>query len=477
MRQANIARRAVGVTVPSTTMGEDADRRYVFHPFTQLDQHERTGSPTMIVGGSGARVTDNHGRTYIDGMAGLWCVNVGYGRAELADTLRQAAERLGYYHSFTSMSTEPPALLAERLIELAPAGMSKVFFGCTGSDANDTNVKLVWFYNNALGRPEKKKIIARQRGYHGVSIMSASLTGLPGLHANFDLPLPMVRHTTAPHRLWEAEPGMSDEDFAQKLAADLEALIVAEGPDTVAAFIAEPIQGAGGVIVPPATYFERIQEVLRRHDVLLIADEVITGFGRLGAWFGSDVFGIEPDLITVAKGLTSGYVPLSGSLVSERMWRVLVEGSASGPFGHGYTYSAHPLAAAVAMTNLDLLEQEGLVEQAADRGTLLHRLLREAFTDHPLVCEVRGQSLIAALEFVAAKEPATRFDPSSKVGARVTQRCLEHGLITRALPAADTISFAPPFVITEEDVGELVRIARLATDEVAAELRSEGVLA
>ena len=477
MRQANIARRAVGVTVPSTTMGEDADRRYVFHPFTQLDQHERTGSPTMIVGGSGARVTDNHGRTYIDGMAGLWCVNVGYGRAELADTLRQAAERLGYYHSFTSMSTEPPALLAERLIELAPAGMSKVFFGCTGSDANDTNVKLVWFYNNALGRPDKKKIIARQRGYHGVSIMSASLTGLPGLHANFDLPLPMVRHTTAPHRLWEAEPGMSDEDFAQKLAADLEALIVAEGPETVAAFIAEPIQGAGGVIVPPATYFERIQEVLRRHDVLLIADEVITGFGRLGAWFGSDVFGIEPDLLTVAKGLTSGYVPLSGSLVSERMWRVLVEGSASGPFGHGYTYSAHPLAAAVAMTNLDLLEQEGLVEQAAERGTLLHRLLREAFADHPLVGEVRGQSLIAALEFVAAKEPATRFDPSSKVGARVTQRCLEHGLITRALPAAETISFAPPFVITEEEVGELVRIARLATDEVAAELRSEGLLA
>jgi L-2,4-diaminobutyrate transaminase len=465
------------VTVPVTSVEEDADRRFVFHPFTQLDQHERTGSPTMIVGGSGARVTDNHGRSYIDGMAGLWCVNVGYGRTELADTLRESAGLLGYYHAFSSMSTEPPALLAKRLLDLAPAGMSKVFFGCTGSDANDTNVKLVWFYNNALGRPEKKKIIARQRGYHGVSIMSASLTGLPGLHAKFDLPLPMVLHTTAPHRLWEAEPGMSDEDFAQKLADDLEALIVAEGPDTVAAFIAEPIQGAGGVIVPPATYFERIQEVLRRHDVLLIADEVITGFGRLGSWFGSHVFGIEPDLITVAKGLTSGYVPLSGSIVSERVWRVLVEGSASGPFGHGYTYSAHPLAAAVAMTNLDLLEQHGLVAQAADRGALLHRLLRETFADHPLVGEVRGQSLIAAVEFVAAKEPATPFDASLKVGARVTQRCLEHGLITRALPAADTISFSPPFVITEDEVGELVRVARLAADAVAAELRSEGVFA
>ncbi len=299
---------------------------------------------------------------------------------------------------------------------------------------------------------------------------------MPGLHAKFDLPLPMVRHTTAPHRLWEAEPGMTDEEFAAKLANDLEQLILAEGPETVAAFIAEPVMGAGGVIVPPATYFARVQEVLRRHDVLLIADEVITAFGRLGSWFGSEVFGIEPDLITVAKGLTSGYVPLSGSIVSERMWRVLVEGSAGAPFGHGYTYSAHPLAAAVAMTNLDLIEQDGLVAQAAERGALMHRLLREAFADHPLVGEIRGQSLIGALEFVASKEPATRFDPSLKVGPRMARRCLELGLITRALPAADTISFSPPFVVTEEEIAELVATARRAADEIAAELRSEGSL-
>ena len=225
------------------------------------------------------------------------------------------------------MGTDQPGLLAERLIEMAPSGMSKVFFGCTGSDANDTQVKLVWFYNNVLGRPEKKKIIARQRGYHGVSVMSAGLTGFRGMHENFDLPLAPVRHTTAAHRLWEAEPGMSDEEFAQKLADDLDALIVAEGPETVAAFIAEPIAGAGGVLVPPETYFQKIQSVLDRYDVLLIADEVITAFGRLGQWFGSDVFGIEPDLITVAKGLTSGYMPLSGCIVSERIWRVLVDGS------------------------------------------------------------------------------------------------------------------------------------------------------
>ena len=452
---------------------EEYDRRYVFHPFTQLDAHERSGSPSMIVSGSGARVIDIHGASYIDAMAGLWCVNVGYGRAEIADALHEHASRLGYYHAFSSMGTDTPALLAERLISLAPAGMSKVFFGCTGSDANDTNVKLVWFYNNALGRPEKKKIIARRRGYHGVSVMSAGLTGFPGMHASFDLPLPMVRHTTAPHRLWEAEPGSSDEDFAQRLADDLEALILAEGPDTVAAFIAEPVMGAGGVIVPPATSFARIQEVLQRYDVLMIADEVITAFGRLGCWFGSDLLGITPDLITVAKGLTSAYYPLSGSIVSERVWRVLVDGSSAGPFGHGYTYSAHPLAAAVAMANLDVIESDGLLAQAAERGALMHRLLQEAFADHPIVGEIRGRELIGALEFVERKSPATAFDPARKVGPRIARRCLELGLITRALPAADTISFSPPFVITEDEVATLVATARTAVDDVAAELRNE----
>jgi L-2,4-diaminobutyrate transaminase len=418
-------------------------------------------------------VQDIHGRSYIDAMAGLWCVNVGYGRADLAEAMRASAERLGYYHAFSSMGTDTPGLLADRILGIAPAGMSKVFFGCTGSDANDTQVKLVWFYNNVLGRPEKKKIIARSRGYHGVSIMAAGLTGLAGLHANFDLPLPMIRHTTAPYRLWEAEPGMTDEEFAQKLADDLETLILAEGPETVAAFIAEPVMGAGGVLVPPDTYFARIQEVLRRYDVLLIADEVITAFGRLGHWFASDLFGLEPDLITVAKGLTSGYFPLSGCIVSDRVWQVLVEGSAGAPFGHGYTYSAHPLGAAVSLANLDAIENEGLLARATERGALLQSLLHEAFDDHPLVGEVRGMALIGALEFVAGRDPAVRFDPARKVSARVTRRCLELGVITRALPAADTISFSPPFVISEDEVAELVRITKQAVDDVAAELRSE----
>jgi L-2,4-diaminobutyrate transaminase len=467
------------MTPPASSLeaatAEEFDRRFVFHPFTQLDQHERLGSPSMIVEGSGARLRDIHGGSYVDGMAGLWCVNVGYGRQELADVLKVHAERLGYYHAFSSMSTDTPALLAERLIAMAPDGMSKVFFGCTGSDANDTQVKLVWYYNNVLGRPEKKKIVSRRRGYHGVTVMAAGLTGLPGLHAGFDLPLPMIRHTRAPHRLWEAEPGMSDEEFAQSLADDLEALILAEGPETVAAFIAEPVQGAGGVIVPPATYFERIQAVLREYDVLLIADEVITGFGRLGERWGTDVFGIKPDLITVAKGLTSGYVPLSGCIVSDRIWRVLVEGGVEGgPFGHGYTYSAHPLAAAVAMANLDIIEEDGLIAQAASRGAYLHERLREALAGHPLVGEVRGMALIAALELVAERSPARPFDPSQKVGPRVARRCLELGLITRALPASDTLAFAPPFVISEGELDELVDVTRRAVDDVAAELRREG---
>jgi L-2,4-diaminobutyrate transaminase len=302
--------------------------------------------------------------------------------------------------------------------------------------------------------------------------MSAGLTGLASLHAGFDLPLPMIRHTTAPHRLWEALPGEAEEEFAARLADELEQLILAEGPDTVAAFVGEPLQGAGGVIVPPATYWARIQEVLRRYDVLLICDEVICGFGRLGRWFGAEVFEIEPDLVTIAKGITSGYVPLSGCLVSEKVWAVLLDASAErGPFAHGYTYTAHPLAAAAALANLDVLENDGLIEQAAARGAYLHDRLHEAFDDHPIVGEVRGLGLIAGVEFVAEKDPPLRFDPSLTVGARVNKRCLELGLISRALPMSDTIAFSPPFVVSEPELDQMVAIARQAADDVAAALR------
>ena len=455
----------------SAETAEALDRRFVFHPFTKLDEHLSSDAP-MIVSGRGSTLHDSRGRSYLDAMGGLWCVNVGYGRREIAEALRDEALRLGYYHAFSSMATDLPAEVAERVIDLYPVPMSKVFFGNSGSDANDTQVKLVWYYNNVLGRPEKKKIISRQRGYHGVTVMSAGLTGLASLHAGFDLPLPMIRHTTAPHRLWEALPGEAEEEFAARLADELEQLILAEGPDTVAAFVGEPLQGAGGVIVPPATYWARIQEVLRRYDVLLICDEVICGFGRLARWFGAEVFEIEPDLVTIAKGITSGYVPLSGCLVSEKVWGVLLDASAErGPFAHGYTYTAHPLAAAAALANLDVLENDGLVEQAAARGAYLHDRLHEAFDDHPIVGEVRGLGLIAGVEFVAEKDPPLRFDPSLTVGARVNKRCLELGLISRALPMSDTIAFSPPFVVSEAELDQMVAIARQAADDVAAALR------
>ncbi len=305
------------------------------------------------------------------------------------------------------MATDAPALLAERLIGLAPEGMSKVLYGNSGSDANDTQIKLVRMYNNLLGRPAKKKIISRWRGYHGVSLGAASLSGLPSMHKAFDLPLPEIRHIRAPYRLWEADADETDEQFSARLAQELEALIIQEGPETVAAFIAEPIQAAGGVIVPPDGYFEAIQAVLDRHDVLLIADEVVSGFGRLGAWFGSDVLGMKPDLMTVAKGITSAYVPLSACLVSEKIWRVLADRSGGATFSHGYTYTAHPIAAAAALANLDVI-----VERQPGRAGASPRRLpagapeRRRSSDHPLVGEVRGIGLVAAVEFVAEQEPA-----------------------------------------------------------------------
>lgn len=455
---------------PSLGALADLDRRHVFHPFTVLGAHEAAGPRRMIVSGEGSTVYDEEGRAYLDAMAGLWCVNAGYGREEIAEALRAQAARLPYYHAFSSMATDTPALLAERVLARMPEGMSKVLYGTSGSDANDTQVKLVRLYNNLLGRPEKKKVIARDRGYHGVSIAAASLTGLASLHRGFDLPAAGILHARAPYRLWEAQPGESDGAFAARLAAELEELILAEGPNTVAAFLAEPMQAAGGVIVPPEGYFAAVQDVLRRHDVLLIADEVVCGFGRLGTWTGSERLGLQPDLVTLAKGITSAYVPLSACVVSEPVWRVLADAAGDRAFGHGYTYTAHPVCAAGALANLDILEREGLVEQAAARGEHLQERLREAFAGHPLVGEVRGLGLVAAVELLAERDPPRRFDPVGSVAAQVVAECLERGVITRALPEADTISFSPPFVVTEAEIDEMVDVAREAVDVVGGRL-------
>jgi L-2,4-diaminobutyrate transaminase len=442
----------------------------MLHPFTAPRSHETT-EPFLIGAGKGTTLTDLQGRRYLDAMAGLWCVNVGYGRDELADALAGAARRLGYYHAFSSAGTEAPARLAGKLVEVAPVPVSKVFFGNSGSDANDTQVKLVWYYNNVLGRPAKKKIISRRRGYHGVTVMSGGLTGLDNLHAGFDLPLPMIRHVRPPHRLWEREEGMSDIEFAQVLADELDQTIRAEGPDTVAAFIAEPVQAAGGVIVPPETYFPAIQRVLDEHDVLLIADEVVCAFGRLGTWFGSEVVGAKPDLITVAKGLTSAYFPLSACLVSTRVWEVIREAEDHyGVLGHGYTYSAHPVGAEVALANLSIIVEEGLMDAAVRQGERLRASLRRELGDHPYVAEVRGAGLMAAVELAPPGNPREPFDPAARIGPRIAAAARNLGVITRALPAADTLAMSPPLVVTDEEIDEIVETIRQAvvhvTDDV-----------
>jgi len=451
----------------------EIDKRNLFHPFTALASHEQSGPPAVIVKGEGVWLEDDRGRRFIDAMAGLWCVNAGYGRREIADALQQQALTLSFCHSFSGLSSDKPILLAQRLIEMAPVPMARVFFGNSGSDANDTQVKLVWYYQNVRGRPLKKKIIARKRGYHGVTIMSAGMTGLPGVHAGFDLPLAFVKHTTAPRALWEGA-GLTDAQFVSRLVDDLEELIDAEGPETIGAMIMEPVMGAGGVIVPPEGYYPAIQAVLQRHDILLIADEVISGFGRLGRPFGTQIFGMQPDLITLAKGLTSAYAPLSACLVSEPFWHTLLEGEKRfGVFGHGYTYSSHPGPAAAALANLDLIDRENLVAQAETRGAYLQRALRQAFGTHPLVGEVRGMGLMAAVEFVARRHPVTAFDPSLKVASRIVKAAFARGVIGRALPSADTIAFSPSFIISESEIDAAVNAFREAADEVQQELIRE----
>jgi L-2,4-diaminobutyrate transaminase len=450
---------------------ETLDKERVLHPATSIADHLRTG-PRIMAEGSGVMLTDVAGRRYLDAVAGLWCVNIGYGRAEVADAMAAQARRLGYYHTFSSMSNEPQIRLADRLLGLVPGRMSKVFFGNSGSDANDTQVKLVWYYNNLRGQPRKKKIVARLQGYHGSTVASASLTGLPMFHRAFDLPIPNILHAAAPYHYRHAAPGMSEEAYAASLAAELDALIEREGPDTVAAFIAEPIMGAGGVLTPPRTYFERVQAVLRKHDVLMIADEVICGFGRLGRLFGSHVYDIDPDLVTVAKGLTSGYFPLSAVVLSEKVWSVLQAGSPEvGAFAHGFTYSGHPVGAAAAMANLDILLGEDLVGNAARVGAYLQARLREQVGAHPLVGEIRGVGLIAGVELVADRATRQPFDPAAKVGQRVAARCLEDGLIVRALPVGHVLALSPPLCITREQVDQVVdgldRGIRAVADELA----------
>jgi 4-aminobutyrate---pyruvate transaminase len=428
------------------------DIAYYFHPATNARRHETIG-PMIIERGQGIHVYDDQGKEYIEGLAGLWSVAVGFGEERLAKAAAAQMRQLPYYHSFTHKSHPSAIALAERLVRMAPGPMSKAHFTSSGSEANDLAIKMIWYYNNALGRPEKKKILSRQRAYHGVSIASASLTGLPAFQRDFDLPLPMIGHVSCPHYWRFGAPGESEEAFASRLASELEDRILAEGPQTVAAFFGEPLMGAGGVIMPPRTYWEKIQAVCRRHDVLIVADEVITGFGRTGRMFGSQTYEIKPDILVLSKALTSSYIPLSALVFSDAIYQVLADNSAKiGVFAHGFTASGHPVATAVAMENLDIIEERGLVDNVASLSEQFQARIRK-FADHPYVGEARGIGLIGALEFVADKKTKAAFAEPGSVGARLAGLAQEEGLIIRAI--GDIVAFCPPLIITSAEVDEM----------------------
>ncbi|MEX0407583.1 aspartate aminotransferase family protein [Aquibium sp. LZ166] len=438
------------------------DKAYALHPYTNARAHERRG-PTVIESGKGIYVRDDQGNEYIEGLAGLWSVAVGFGEERLVEAAAAQMRRLPYYHSFSHKANNPAIDLAEKVASLAPAGLNRVFFANSGSEANDTVVKLLWYFNNARGRPQKKKIISRIRGYHGITVASGSMTGLPWNHRDFDLPLPNFLHTACPHHYRHAWEGESEEEFASRLAGQLEQLILAEGPATIAAFIGEPVMGAGGVLVPPRTYWQKVQAVCRKYDVLIIADEVITGFGRTGRMFGCELFDIKPDMLVLSKQITSSYLPLSAIVISDELYAGIADNSDRlGNFGHGFTTSGHPVATAVALENIRIIEEDGLVANAAAMGERLQAGLGE-LRDHPMVGEVRGVGLIAAVELVA--DPATKraFDPLGKVGAAFFERGHGHGLIVRAVQ--DSIALCPPLIINAEQVDEVLKRFRLTLDD------------
>jgi len=448
---------AKGKTMLKNDMLDQWDRENFFHPSTHLAEFARGNLPNRVItGGTNCHIEDRDGTRLLDAFAGLYCVNVGYGRQDIAEAIAAQAKELAYYHAYVGHGTEASITLSKMILDRAPEHMSKVYFGMSGSDANETNIKLVWYYNNILGRPEKKKIISRWRGYHGSGLMTGSLTGLELFHKKFDLPLSQVIHTEAPYYFRRADTAMSEADFVAHCAAELEALIAEEGADTIAAFIGEPVLGTGGIVPPPAGYWEAIQAVLAKHDILLIADEVVTGFGRLGSMFGSEHYGLKPDLITIAKGLTSAYAPLSGSIVSDKMWKVLEQGTdENGPIGHGWTYSAHPIGAAAGVANLKLIDELNLVQQAGENGAYLNKVMAEAVGAHAHVGDVRGEGMLCAVEFVKDRNSRTFFDASEKVGARVAAALLEHGVIARAMPQGDILGFAPPFCLTTAEADEI----------------------
>lgn len=437
-----------------TTPAALRDRSFHLHPATNLRMVHAEG-PLVITRGDGVYVYDDEGRRYLEGMAGLWCASLGFSERRLADAAFRQMCELPFYHSFAGKVPAISTELAERLVRMAPVPMGRVLFANSGSEANDTAVKLAWYINNALGRPQKKKIISRERAYHGVTIAAGSLTGLAFAQTDFDLPIARILHTDCPHYYRGAQPRESEEAFAARLADKLEQLILREDPDTVAAFFAEPVMGAGGVIVPPATYFDRVQPILKKYDILFIVDEVISGFGRTGNMFGSQTYKLQPDIITLAKALSSGYLPISASLISSKVYDILLAQSDKlGIFGHGYTYSSHPVPAAVALETLKIYEERDIVGTVRRVGPRMQAGIR-SYADHPLIGEARGIGLIGAVELVRDKTTKQSFDPKAGVAAYLVRRAQHHGVILRNMPG-DIVAFSPPLIIDEAEIDEMM---------------------
>ena len=447
-----------------------SDLQHHLHPYTQLRQFEKEG-PLVIVRGEGVEVFDEDGKAYIEGMAGLWCASLGFSEKRLAEAAYKQMNTLPYYHSFSGKVPGPVTELVAAMIKWAPVPMARVLFANSGSESNDTAFKLVRYYNNAKGRPQKKKIIARNKAYHGVTAAAASMSGLGTMHQNFDLPLPGIVRVSCPHLYQFGLPGETEAQFVDRLAQELEDTILREGPDTVAAFIAEPVQGAGGVLIPPPGYFARVQAILKKYDILFLVDEVITGFGRLGQNFGTQVFDLKPDMLTVAKMLTSAYVPMSALYVSNEIYQTIADASATiGVFGHGYTYSGHPLACAVALETLRIYESDKVLEHVQKVAPRLQQGLQK-LKSHPLIGDARGLGLIGAIEFAADPAKRVPFDPKRGVGAYFVNRAQVHGLIVRVL-MGDVIAFSPPLIISEAEIDALLERTNLALADTLAWVNS-----
>ena len=449
------------------------DIAHVLHPYTNLVRHEQAG-PLVITHGKGIHVFDDQGRDYIEAMAGLWCAGLGFDEPELVEAAVKQMRKLPFYHTFGHKSAEPVIELAEKLKALSPVPISKVFFVNSGSEANDTQIKFIRYYNNALGRTKKKTILSRQRAYHGVTLAAASLTGLPANHRAFDLPLPGIEHVDCPHYYRNALPGEREADFVKRLAANLDAFIERAGPDSVAAFFAEPVMGAGGVIIPPKTYFEKIQAVLSRHDILFIDDEVITGFARTGNMFGAQTFAMKPDLISVAKALTSAYAPLSAVMIPEAIYEAMLSESRKiGTFGHGYTFGGHPVSCAIGLKTLEIYEKRNILAHVGQVSTRFLERLHQ-LRDYPLVGEAHGVGLLGAIELVADKDKRMNFDPAHGVAAHCARLCEKHGLIIRPM-LNDRIGICPPLIITENEIDDLFVRLQAALRELEAWTRIEGL--